>query len=106
MKDLKTLQIEKKLKLIEGFAKDKLVERNIVKFRLDKYDKTDLAQMVYLYLLEMDVDSFFELVDNGKLHSYIRRMAVLQYKSSTSRFYKEIIKFKITTNPLDDYETI
>lgn len=107
MKSLDELQTEKKLALIQGYANDKLVEFNTRKFRLNNNDRSDLVQMVYLYLLEMTNEAFFDIVDRGKMDSYIKRIAVLQYKSSTSRFYKEIIKFQLTTNPIEDYnETI
>lgn len=101
---LETLQLQKKNDLINQWAKQGLVEHNIRKFRLSDYDKNDLSQMIYMFLIEMSVENFFDLIDRKKMGSYIKRMAVLQYKSSTSYFYKEIVKFKITTNPIEDYE--
>ena len=103
MKNLEQLQEQKKFDIINKWGQSGLVEHNIREFRLSDENKADLAQMVYVYLLEMSVESFFDLVDRNKMASYIRRIAVIQYKSSTSKFYKDIIKFKITTSNIEDY---
>ena len=103
MQNLEQLQEQKKLSLINKWGREGLVEHNIRQFRLSDEDKKDLAQLVYVYLLEMSTEAFFDLIERKKMTSYIRRIAVLQYKSSTSKFYKEIIKFQITTTPIENY---
>ena len=100
---LEQLKATKKATIITNLAKKNTIINKMERFRLNQTDKEDLEQMILLYLLEMDLDYFIDLVDRKKLDSYINRMLVLQYKSSTSRFYKEIIKFQLTTSPIEDY---
>ena len=91
--------------IVEVLARDKRVEtlcENICKRR----GLNDLAQLVYVYLLECPDALLSDLYENGQIDFYIVRMIKNQYFKPRTRYYNEIIKFAARTVALNykDYE--
>ena len=59
---------------------------NIARQPLDA-DLRDLAQMVYLILLEYDEAKIQDLWNNGQINFFLARIIVNQYRSSNSPFH-------------------
>lgn len=83
-----------KYQIIEKLAKEKKVEKfinNTAKTSAPELD--DLAQDIYMYLLEKDDDVIVELYENNELDFFISRMITNQYISTSSPFYTKYKKF-------------
>lgn len=71
--------------------------------------KDDLAQEIYLILLEYDQDKLQEMINNNQIKFFISRIITNQYNSKTSIFYKKykkplINKLKTIDEILEDEE--
>lgn len=80
--------------IIEILAKEKNVEKfiqNTAKTSAPELD--DLAQDIYLILLDMEEEKLIQLYDNKQLDYWIARIILNQYFSSTSPFYTKYKKF-------------
>lgn len=71
--------------------------------------KDDLAQEIYLILLEYDHDKLQEMINNNQIKFFISRIITNQYNSKTSIFYKKykkplINKLKTIDEILEDEE--
>lgn len=78
-----------KAEIVTQLARDRVVEemvRNITGQPLEG-DLKDLAQMVYLYLLEYPEDRLRNLHENGEMRFFIARIIINQYTGSRSQFY-------------------
>lgn len=76
--------------IVSELAKHRVVEVmvcNIARANMNA-DLQDLAQMVYLILLEYDEDKILDLYENDQIRYFIARIIMNQYNSSTSPFYK------------------
>lgn len=76
--------------IVNELARNKVVEVmvcNIARADINA-DLQDLAQMVYLILLEYEEDKILDLYENDQIRYFIARIIMNQYKSSTSPFYK------------------
>lgn len=85
-----------KLEIIEEVAKAKMVEhmvQNIAHHTLDA-DLKDLAQMVYLILLEYDESKLQDLWENEQMGFFLARIIINQYRSSNSPFHAIYRKFR------------
>lgn len=64
-------------------------------------DLKDLAQMVYLILLEYDDGKVVDLWEHHQMNFFIARIILNQYRSSNSPFYKQCRKFLYLTQEID-----
>lgn len=81
--------------IVERLARERRVEtmvENIARQPLDA-DLSDLAQMVYLILLEYDEDKLADLWEHDQIQFFIARIIINQYRSTSSPFYKLIRKY-------------
>ena len=85
-----------KSEIIEEVAKAGMVEQmvqNIAHHTLDA-DLKDLAQMVYLILLEYDETKLQDLWENEQMGFFLARIIINQYRSSNSPFHTIYRKFR------------
>lgn len=85
-----------KSEIIEEVAKAGMVEhmvQNIAHHTLDA-DLKDLAQMVYLILLEYDESKLQDLWENEQMRFFLARIIINQYRSSNSPFHTIYRKFR------------
>ena len=85
-----------KSEIIEEVAKAEMVEhmvQNIAHHTLDA-DLKDLAQMVYLILLEYDESKLQDLWINEQMGFFLARIIINQYRSSNSPFHTIYRKFR------------
>ena len=90
--------------IVERLARERRVEtmvENIARQPLDA-DLSDLAQMVYLILLEYDEDKLVDLWEHDQMQFFIARIIINQYRSKSSPFYKLIRKY---ASKAEDIET-
>lgn len=91
---MSTLEL-RKYEIIENLAKERLVEKfiaNAAKTTAPELD--DLAQDIYLILLQMDDNKLVTLFDKGDLSFWVARIIMNQYFSNTSPFYTKYKKFQ------------
>lgn len=84
------------MEIIEEVAKAGMVEhmvQNIAHHTLDA-DLKDLAQMVYLILLEYDENKLQDLWENEQMGFFLARIIINQYRSSNSPFHTIYRKFR------------
>lgn len=92
------------MEIIERIAKDRLVEamvRNIVKKGSLSADMQDLAQMVYLVLLEYDAGKIVEIWTRGEIRFFIARIILNQLNSTSSPFYRTVRKLSVRAVPIE-----
>lgn len=88
--------MKSKLEIIEAVAKSRIVEtmvENIAHQSLTA-DLKDLAQMVYMILLEYDETKLQDLWDNDQMRFFIARIIINQYRSSNSPFHAIFRKYQ------------
>lgn len=91
--------------IVEALAREKRVEalcENVCRRRgLD-----DLAQLVYMYLLDSPDALLSDLYENGQINFYIVRMIKNQYFKPRTKYYNEIVKFAARSVAISykDYE--
>ena len=91
--------------IVEVLAREKRVEalcENVCRRRgLD-----DLAQLIYVYLLECPDALLSDLYENGQINFYIVRMIKNQYYKPRTKYYNDIVKFAARSVALryKDYE--
>lgn len=93
------------MEMVTRLAQERRVEtmvENIAKQPLSA-DLKDLAQMVYLILLEYDETKLQDLWDHGQINFFIARVILNQYRSVNSPFYK---LFRKHGKRQEDIETI
>lgn len=89
--------------IVERLARERRVEtmvENIARQPLDA-NLSDLAQMVYLILLEYDEDKLADLWEHGQMQFFIARIIINQYRSTSSPFYKQIRKYASKAEEID-----
>ena len=89
--------------IVERLARERRVEtmvENIARQPLDA-NLFDLAQMVYLILLEYDEDKLADLWEHGQMQFFIARIIINQYRSTSSPFYKQIRKYASKAEEID-----
>ena len=95
-----------KREIIDTLAKEKKVEeiiRNVDKGNCkDTVALTDLAQDIYLILLQKPEDTIVNAYNNLELNYYISRIVVNNLNSKNSRFYYTYIKPNKDKDPLPD----
>lgn len=83
-----------KYEIINTLAKEKKIEKfinNTAKTSAPELD--DLAQDIYVYLLEYDDEKITGMYERNELDFFIARMIVNQYISTSSPFYTKYKKF-------------
>ena len=91
------------MEMIEKMARERRVEtmvENIAKTELTP-DLKDLAQMVYLVLLEYDEKKLQDLWEHGQMNFFIARIILNQYRSANSPFHKLFRKYAQRTQDID-----
>lgn len=75
--------------IIDELAKGHVVEDIIANISKGSDDDTlkDLAQMIYVWLLESDDDKIESMYERKQLNYYITRMAINNLHSKNSRYY-------------------
>lgn len=85
-----------KASIIEHIANERMVEsmvENIAHQALND-DLSDLCQMIYVLLLEYDEEKLQDLWEHNQIRSFLARIIVNQYRSSTSSFHYTFRKFR------------
>lgn len=81
--------------IIDWLAKDRTVERlieNISKKKLTDSHLDDLAQDIYIALLEKPPALILQLYEKNEINFYIARMVVNNLRSNLSPYYYKYIK--------------
>ena len=84
-----------KAQIVEELANENRVElmiANIAHQRLSPELK-DLAQEIYIILLEYDEDKIFDLYEHDQMNFFIARIIINQFRSSNSPFHKVFRKY-------------
>lgn len=92
-----------KQQIIEQLARDKVVEdviKNVCKCK--DLEMKDLAQDLYLDLLQKPEEKIQKLFNNQQIEFFITKMVQNNYFSTTSPFYTKYRKFKERSEELDD----
>lgn len=92
-----------KYEIVEKLANERRVEamvQNIAHAPLSD-DLKDLAQMVYLVLLEYDDEKIADLWDNRQIDFFIARIILNQYRTGHSPFHDTIRKPRELSRSLD-----
>lgn len=63
----------------------------------------DLAQMVYLAILEYDEDKVIDLWTNGGMNFFIARIIINQYRSNNSAYYKTFIRYDLKSEQIENF---
>ena len=75
--------------IIGKLANKKVVEQIIANITNDNDDDTlkDLAEMIYVWLMEDDEDKIESMYQNNQLNYYITRIVINNLHSKNSRYY-------------------
>lgn len=94
--------MKSKLEIIEAVAKSRLVETMVenIAHRSLTADLKDLAQMVYMILLEYDETKLQDLWENDQMRFFIARIIINQYRSSNSPFHAIFRKYQGKTEDI------
>ena len=90
--------------IIQMIAKEKKVEEiisNVMKTQLDD-NLIDLAQDIYLTLLEKDDKLIEDLYNKNQLIFYLTRIVINNLKSTTSQFYYKYLKYDLNKLPINE----
>lgn len=94
-----------KYEVVEILAREQRVERLVqVICKVTSPILKDLAQVIYLALLEYDNDKIVELYEKEQINFFLVRIIKNQWMSSTSPFYLIYRKFSRRSNELSNYE--
>ena len=95
-----------KHRVVEILAQEQRVERLVrVICKVTSPILADLAQVIYLALLEYDNDKVVELYEKEQINFFLVRIIKNQWMSSTSPFYRIYRKSSRQSNELSQYET-
>lgn len=89
------------MNILSKIAEEKVVENLVRKICPDAVE--DLAQDIYLALLEKDYSFIEQLYDRDELNYYIVRLIKNNFFSSTSLYHKNYVKFAQHQN-IDELE--
>lgn len=95
-----------KKQVINQLAKQKTIENILNKFVKCHSYKDDLAQDLYISLLEKPDDQILKLYESGQLNYFIVGMIRHNIISKTSPFYKQYKKFQDLTDSFANYTNI
>lgn len=92
-----------KYEIIQEYADKRKVEQFIENTaKTSAPELNDLAQDIYVYLLEYDDDKIIGMYERNELDFFIARMIVNQYISTSSQFYYKYRKFMNNSEPLNN----
>lgn len=92
-----------KYKIVEKIAQEKKIEtiiKNVAK--TDDDTLQDLAQMLYLDLLEKNDETIISLYEEKKLQYFLTRMVINSINSKTSRYYYLYKKYNDLTEEIEN----
>lgn len=92
-----------KFEIIDKLAKERTIEK--ILFNIYKNEQPfmdDLAQDLYVELLEMEENLLIRLYDNGAINFYLVRIIKNNVSSNTSRFVKKYKKYYKKIINIDD----
>lgn len=92
-----------KYKIVEKLAEEKKIEtiiKNVAK--TDDDTLQDLAQMLYLDLLEKNDETIISLYEEKKLQYFLTRMVINSINSKTSRYYYLYKKYNDITEEIEN----
>lgn len=93
-----------KIEVVELLAKEQRVEYLVqVICKVTSPILADLAQMIYLALLEYDDDKIVEIYEQGQINFFLVRIIKNQWLSTTSPFYHLMRKFSRRSNEMATY---
>ena len=94
--------MKSKLEIIEAVAKSRIVETMVENTAHQSLtaDLKDLAQMVYMILLEYDETKLQDLWVNDQMRFFIARIIINQYRSSNSPFHAIFRKYQGKTEDI------
>ena len=88
-----------KNEIVELIAKQKRIEDIILNIKGEiSSNEQDLAQDLYLSLLDKEEEKIIQLYEKGELRWFVTRMVVNNLKSVNSRFYYNYLKNIYTNN--------
>lgn len=90
-----------KFEIIKKIAEERFIENSLDKICFSPY-KDDLAQDLYVDLLNKNSDLIEGLYNRDELKYYIIRMISLQVNSKTSPYYTKYEKFRKITDNIDE----
>ena len=93
--------------IAEALAKEGRVERIILSVthsRAMNADLQDLAQIVYLAILEYDEDKIKDLWESNAMDFFIVRLVMNQYRSRHSPFRDAITRFRSITEDIREFQ--
>lgn len=97
-----------KYSIVETLGKERRVETmltNIAHHAMTS-DLEDLAQMVYLILLEYDEEKIIDLWENNQINFFIARVILNQYRSSNSPFHALFRKYRDRCDDISERDFI
>lgn len=97
-----------KKEIIDHMAWRQMVENVIIDMTHYplSYDYEDLAQMIYLALMEQPDERVINLWNDGEMYFFVRGIVRNQLFSKTSPFYLTVRKFSAITDDIDGcYDT-
>lgn len=96
------MSITKEIIITELAEKRKIEEfiKNTAKTNAPSLD--DLAQDIYVYLLEYDEDKIIGMYERNELEYFISRMITNQYISTSSPYYTKYKKFINSSTPIEE----
>lgn len=81
------------MQIFKEIAEKQLVEKIIKNLGVSPKYRDDLAQEVYIIILEYDRDKITEMYNNKQLNFFLTRIIKNQINSVTSPFYRKYRKF-------------
>ena len=88
------------LNIVDKLARNRVVEDMIKNMNINDYPD-DLAQEIYLILLEYDKDKIEEMYNKNQINFFISRIITNQAFSKNSPFYLNYKKWDLNKEDLD-----
>ena len=88
------------LNIVDKLARNRVVEDMIKNMNINDYPD-DLAQEIYLILLEYDKDKIEEMYNKNQINFFISRIITNQAFSKNSPFYLNYKKWDLNKEELD-----
>jgi len=88
------------MNIVEELAKTRVVETMVENMNINDYPD-DLAQEIYLILLEYDNDKLKDIFDKKQINFFLSRIIMNQVFSKNSPFYYKYKRWDENKNELD-----
>lgn len=66
-------------------------------------DLEDLAQIVYLILLDYDEAKIVDLWETGAIRFFLARVIKMQYCGNRTEYFKQVRKFRLQAENINEY---